>query len=44
MKAELAVVEAVVASGRSKTTIYRWIEDGLLRPIDSSEGTLVRLD
>lgn len=42
MKAELTVAEAVVACGRSKTTVYRWIDDGLLKAHDTSEGLVVR--
>ncbi|WP_434315852.1 helix-turn-helix domain-containing protein [Leifsonia sp. P73] len=42
MKAELTVAEAVAASGRSKTTVYRWIADGLLKATDTSEGLIVR--
>lgn len=42
MKAELTVAEAAAASGRSKPTIYRWIDKGMLRAIDSSDGFMVR--
>jgi hypothetical protein len=42
VKAELTVAEAVAASGRSKTTVYRWIEQGLLKATDTSDGLVVR--
>lgn len=42
MKAELTVAEAVVACGRSKTTVYRWIDDGLLKATETSDGLTVR--
>lgn len=42
MKAELTIAEAVAASGRSKTTVYRWIAQGLLKATDTSEGLIVR--
>jgi excisionase family DNA binding protein len=38
----LTVVEAAAASGRSKPTIYRWIDTGLLRAMDTSSGLMVR--
>lgn len=42
MKADLTVAEAIAASGRSKTTVYRWIADGLLRATETSDGLSVR--
>lgn len=42
MKAELTVAEAAAACGRSKPTIYRWIDQGLLRATDTSDGLTVR--
>ncbi|UAJ80169.1 hypothetical protein IT072_03730 [Leifsonia sp. ZF2019] len=42
MKTELTVAEAVVASGRSKTTVYRWMDTGLLRFEETSDGRTVR--
>ncbi|MBO1739682.1 hypothetical protein [Leifsonia sp. TF02-11] len=42
MKAELTIAEAVAASGRSKTTVYRWMDEGLLRFEETSEGRTVR--
>lgn len=42
MKSELTVAEAVVASGRSKTTIYDWISEGSLRAVETSDGLVVR--
>ncbi len=42
MKSELTVAEAAAACGRSKPTIYRWIDQGILRAEDTSEGLIVR--
>ena len=42
MKSDLTVAEAAAAAGRSKPTIYPWIDAGLLRAVDTSDGLVVR--
>lgn len=42
MKAELSISEAALLVQRSRATVYRWIDEGLLVPFDTAEGLKVR--
>lgn len=41
MKTHLTIAEAVALTGKSKSTVYRWIDEGKLRADDTSEGMSV---
>lgn len=41
MKTHLTIAEAVALTGKSKTTVYRWIDEGKLCADDTSEGMSV---
>jgi len=37
-KSHLTIAETVALTGKSKTTVYRWIDEGNLRADGTSEG------